>query len=136
MSGSKVLRFLGDSWEGVPVRRYRDDDTERGVPVQRHTLLGAGPGEESLGFETRYFSVAAGSSSSLERHAHAHAVVILDGSGEVTLGDRVVALSAFDVVFVAPWEVHRFQASADESLGFLCVVDRERDRPERVEENR
>ena len=39
-----------------------------------------------------------------------------------------------DVVYVAPHEIHRFEASDDEALGFLCIVPRDRDRPVTVRE--
>jgi mannose-6-phosphate isomerase-like protein (cupin superfamily) len=39
-------------------------------------------------------------------------------------------LVPFDCVFVAPGEPHQFRADDGEPLGFLCMVDRERDRPE------
>ena len=34
-----------------------------------------------------------------------------------------------DVIYVAPGTFHQFHATGDEPLGFLCIVDRERDRP-------
>lgn len=138
MSGSRVIRGEAGDWANIEPRRYRREDEgfARFRRVTRHTLLGARPGggDSGLGFELRYFEVAPGGYSSLERHAHGHAVVIVKGSGVVRLGEAREPVSALDVVYVAPHDVHRFSADAGEALGFLCVVDRARDRPVVVEE--
>jgi len=129
---SKVLKARGYRWEGVPVREYKEGgDHFRGVI--RQTLLGEGEGEESLAFITRYFEVEPGGYSSLERHRHPHSVVVVRGRGEVILGDEVHPLRPLDCVYVAPDEVHRFRATGEEPLGFLCVVDRDRDLPRVVD---
>src|SRR2546427_2468983 len=52
----------------------------------RQTLLGEGTGEEPFNFVTRYFEIQPGGYSTLERHQHPHAVVVLRGRGRVTLG--------------------------------------------------
>ncbi|RMF21021.1 MAG: cupin domain-containing protein, partial [Deltaproteobacteria bacterium] len=75
------------------------------------------------------FEVAPGGYSSLERHEHPHAVVIVSGRGSVILDDEVSELAPLDCVYVAPGTLHQFRAALDEPLGFLCIVDRERDRP-------
>jgi len=53
---SKVLKFTGFRWDGVPVRQYKTGD----VPyrdVTRQTLLGENTGEEPFNFVTRYFEI-------------------------------------------------------------------------------
>src|SRR5207248_10122313 len=57
-----------------------------------------------------------------------HAVVVIRGRGRLVLGDTTHDIAPFDCVFVAPGVAHQFRASGDEPLGFLCTVDRERDR--------
>lgn len=124
-----MVRGRGWSWEGVERRRYKEpDDSFRGV--SRQEILGARAGEEALGFVTRYFEVEPGGYTSLERHRHSHSVVVVRGRGEVLLGDRLEPIAPHDCVYVPPGVLHRFLAAADEPLGFLCVVDRERDRPQ------
>ena len=139
MSRSRVIRGDAGDWADIEPRRYKEEEEElaRFRDVTRHTLLGAGPasGEAGLGFELRYFEVAPGGCSSLERHEHGHAVVIVKGRGAVRLGEATEPVSALDVVYVAPQDVHRFSADAGETLGFLCVVDRVRDRPVVVDED-
>lgn len=137
MSRSRVIRGGAGDWGDIERRRYKhgEDGPARFRGVTRHTLLGADPGAEAgLGFELRYFEVAPGGHSSLERHEHGHAVVIVKGKGAVRLGEATEPVSALDVVYVAPHDVHRFSADAGEALGFLCVVDRVRDRPVAVDE--
>ena len=130
---SKVLKAAGFRWQGVEVREYKAD----GAPykdVTRQTLLGEGEGEgeADLNFITRYFEIQPGGYSTLERHRHSHAVVVIRGRGRVALGEHTYDLAPFDCVYVAPGAVHQFAASGGEPLGFLCMVDRVRDRPELV----
>ena len=131
---SRVIRGAGGRWPERPERAYKDRP-ELYRDVTRRTLLGGGTGEDALRFEVRYFEVAPGGFSTLERHRHPHAVVVLVGRGEVRLGEERHALAPFDVVYVAPGDPHQFRAAADAPLGFLCVVDRERDRPVPVAED-
>jgi quercetin dioxygenase-like cupin family protein len=128
VNGSKVLKHAARRWDGVAVSAYKDDPAGF-LGVTRQTLLGDGEGEEALQFLTRYFEVAPGGYTTLEHHRHPHAVVVLHGRGSVLLDGEENALEPFDCVYVAPGAVHSFRAAAEEALGFLCVVDRVRDRP-------
>lgn len=125
---SRVIRSEEFRWLGVPPLPYRDR-SDRYSGVVKHVLLGAGEGDERLAFETRYFEVEPGGFTMLERHGHPHAVVIIRGAGTVHLDDADHAIRPFDCVYVAPEGVHQFRADKGEVLGFLCIVDRVRDRP-------
>ena len=128
---SKVLKFRNFRWDGVPVREYKTGE----VPykgVTRQTVLGEATGEEPFAFVTRYFEIEPGGYSTLERHQHPHAVVVIRGKGSVMLGERVFEIAPFDCVYVSPGVKHQFRATGSEPLGFLCTVDRVRDRPEVV----
>ncbi len=129
---SKLLRCHDYRWHGIELRAYKSDDAPY-RDVTRQTLLGEGSGEDALQFITRYFEVQPGGYSTLELHQHPHAVVVLRGTGEVVLGDETHAISPYDCVYVAPGTKHQFRATGTEPLGFLCVVDRVRDRPKVVE---
>jgi quercetin dioxygenase-like cupin family protein len=128
VSGSRILRLGADfRWQGVPAVEYKQAaEHHRGV-----TRVGlVGEQGESTAFHTRYFEIAPGGFSSLEKHVHEHVVVVLRGQGEVRLGAAVHPLAFGDTVYVAPEEVHQFRnRSATEPFGFLCVVDARRDRP-------
>jgi len=127
---SKVVRGRGYRWQGVPLRAYKDagDGAARFSGVTRQTLLGEGEDEAALNFITRYFEVEPGGYSSLELHRHPHSVIVVRGRGRVLLAGVSHDLEPLDVVYVSPETPHQFQA-LDEPLGFLCIVDRDRDRP-------
>jgi mannose-6-phosphate isomerase-like protein (cupin superfamily) len=113
-------------WQGVETRRYKE---EAGAPykdVTRQILFS----DPNLRGELRYFEVAPGGYSTLERHEHMHAVLILRGGGRCLVGAEVRDIGLHDLVTVPPWAWHQFRASAKEPLGFLCLVNAERDRPQ------
>ena len=114
-------------WEGVEVKPYKSDGTHFGG-VTRQLLFKGGGG---LACELRYFEIAPRGYSSLERHHHAHAVMIVRGGGRVLVGNRLIEARLNDLVRVPPRTWHQFRAGDDEPLGFLCMVDCERDVPER-----
>jgi quercetin dioxygenase-like cupin family protein len=128
---SKVLKGGRDGWKGVAVREYKADG-DHFKDVTRRTLLGEGAGEEVLNFLTRYFEIRPGGYSSLERHRHPHAVIVLRGNGRVLLDRSTRSIGPHDCVFVSPGTAHQFQATGSEPLGFLCIVDRARDKPSPV----
>jgi quercetin dioxygenase-like cupin family protein len=125
---SKVIRADGYRWPDVPRREYKTEGTHF-RDITRQTLLGDGPDEQALNFITRYFEIQPGGYSTLEHHRHPHSVVVIRGEGEVVLADRVERIGLQDVIYVAPGTFHQFHATGEEPLGFLCIVDRERDRP-------
>ena len=129
---SRVVKSGGAGWSAIPAQAYKHDGASF-CEVTRRVLLGAPEGDE-LAFELRYFEVAAGGWTSLERHQHPHAVVVLAGRGEVRLVSERHPIAPFDAVYVAPGDPHQFVAAADEKLGLLCVVDCERDRPELLDD--
>lgn len=126
---SKVIKYDDFRWRSVPVKPYKNQH-EFFKDVTRQTLLGEGEGESALKFLTRYFEVQPGGYSSFERHEHPHSILILRGTGCVKLGEETHDIGPFDCVYVSPGTWHQFAATGSEPLGFLCVVDRERDQPE------
>ena len=114
-------------WQGVEVKPYKSEGTHFSG-VTRQVLF---PGGDGLGCELRYFEVAPGGWSSLERHHHAHAVMIVRGAARVLVGDHIVDAGTHDLVRVPPLTWHQFQPHGAEPLGFLCMVDCDRDVPER-----
>jgi quercetin dioxygenase-like cupin family protein len=125
---SKVIHNEGYHWDGVEKKLYKTDTTNfRGVT--RYSLLGEADDEWELNMQTRYFEVEAGGYTSLEFHRHPHSVLIIRGSGSVVLGNEVHTLGLHDVVFISPETIHQFHADRGEALGFICIVDRYRDKP-------
>ena len=134
MSGkSKVIKCSNYQCDTVTRKEYKDD-TSCYKGVHRYSLLGEQPDEQALTFQTRYFEVEDGGYTTFEYHRHPHSVVIIRGSGTVILGDELHELSLHDVVFIAPETLHQFHADRGDKLGFLCVVDRYRDRPTRPDQ--
>lgn len=131
---AQVVRFdpRAFRWDGVPEREYKfEPGTGAGMgwrDVTRHTLLR--PDGEPAAFSVRYFEVAPGGYTSLERHRHVHAIVVLRGRARLVLGNRVHDVAPFDFVYVPPDTPHQFVNEAAEPFGFLCVVDADRDRPQ------
>lgn len=113
-------------WESVDVLAYKADPASAFRDVTRQTLFR----RDDLAGELRYFEVAPGGHSTLERHAHVHAVLVLRGHGRCLVGDEIHPVSVHDLVTVPPKTWHQFRAAPDAPLGFLCMVDAVRDRPE------
>jgi quercetin dioxygenase-like cupin family protein len=125
---NQPVRQIGPfRWDGIEVKPYKGEGAHFSG-ITRQVLFTGGDG---LDCELRYFEVAPGGWSSLERHHHAHAVMIIRGRARVLVGDRVHEVRTHDLVRVPPLTWHQFQAADEEPFGFLCMVDCERDVPER-----
>jgi mannose-6-phosphate isomerase-like protein (cupin superfamily) len=59
-----------------------------------------------------------------------HAVLILRGRGHCLVGREVRPIDTRDLVTVPALTWHQFRATADEPLGFLCMVNATRDKPQ------
>ncbi|MGY8991034.1 MAG: cupin domain-containing protein, partial [Rhodospirillales bacterium] len=55
---------------------------------------------------------------------------ILRGAGHCLVGKDVRAVHTHDLVTVPPLTWHQLRAGAEEPLGFLCMVDAARDKPQ------
>lgn len=123
---SRVVKSENFSWNDIEKKVYKTD-TDNFKDIHRYTLLGDDYSE--LNFQTRYFEIQPHGYSSLEYHKHPHSVVVIRGSGSVILNNDIRFISSFDVVYISPKTIHQFHADNNEPLGFLCTVDRYRDRP-------
>ncbi len=122
-----VTRFVeGFDWESVPVLNYKETgDTFKSIT--RRVLF---QGAEKLPTQWRYFEIAPGGHSTLERHDHLHEVMILRGRGKALVGREIYDLNPFDIVHIDSMTWHQFRATAGEPFGFLCLVNIERDKPQ------
>jgi quercetin dioxygenase-like cupin family protein len=116
----------GYRWDDVACMPYKDDGTAPFKDISRQVLFA----EPKLGCELRYFEMAAGGYSTLERHDHMHAVMILRGRGQCLVGDEVRPVKQFDLVTIPSMTWHQFRATDGEPLGFLCMVNALRDKPQ------
>lgn len=116
----------GYRWDDVAHSPYKDEGAAPFKAISRQTLFA----EAALGCELRYFEMDAGGYSTLERHEHVHAVMILRGHGQCLLGDDIRAVKPHDLITIPGWVWHQFRATKGEPLGFLCMVNHARDRPQ------
>jgi quercetin dioxygenase-like cupin family protein len=113
-------------WRGVDVLAYKREGAAPFCGVTRQVLFD----DPALACQLRYFEVEPGGHTTLERHEHAHAVVIERGRGRVLVGDAIHDVAPHDLVHVPAMTWHQFVAAGDAPLGFLCMVNAERDRPQ------
>jgi mannose-6-phosphate isomerase-like protein (cupin superfamily) len=116
----------GYRWEGVEELPYKEDGRALFKSITRQVLFA----DPQLSGELRYFEMAAGGFSTLERHEHMHAVLILRGRGHCLVGEEVRAVETRDLVTVPAMTWHQFRATRGEPLGFLCMVNAARDKPQ------
>jgi len=122
-----VRKHSGDyHWQGVDVLKYKQDGTAPFRDVTRQVLFDSADPPAQL----RYFEVAPGGYTTLERHEHVHSVMVIRGRGQCLVGEKAFELGTNDLVSVPPMTWHQFRAAGDEPLGFLCLVASNRDRPQ------
>jgi len=122
-----VRKHSGDfHWQDVDVLEYKQDGAAPFRDVTRQVLFDSSDPPAQL----RYFEVAPGGYTTLERHEHVHAVMVIRGRGQCLVGDRAYDIATHDLVDVPPMTWHQFRAAGDEPLGFLCLVPSTRDRPQ------
>ncbi len=122
-----VRKFHAYRWDEVPVLVYKEEADTTFRDVSRQVLF---EGTEDIPCQWRYFEVAAGGCSSLERHEHTHHVMIFRGAGTCLVGTEVTPIERGDLVTIESGEWHQFRANRGEALGFLCLVNVRRDRPQ------
>jgi quercetin dioxygenase-like cupin family protein len=113
-------------WEHVEVMQYKQEGSAPFKDITRQVLFD----DPDLAAQVRYFEMQPGGYSTLERHQHMHAVMILRGQGRCLVGHKVLEVAGHDLVHIPALTWHQFRATGDQPLGFLCVVNAERDRPQ------
>lgn len=115
----------GFRWDDVAYLPYKQDGSAPFKDISRQVLFQ----EPTMGCELRYFEMDATGYSTLERHEHAHAVMILRGEGTCLLGTEVRPVKPLDLVTIPAWTWHQFRADGKAPMGFLCMVNQARDKP-------
>jgi quercetin dioxygenase-like cupin family protein len=113
-------------WKDVDTLAYKQEGSAPFKDITRQVLFE----DQALGCQLRYFEMQAGGYSTLERHEHVHAVMILRGHGHCMVGGEVREVKPRDLVSIPPMAWHQFRASRGEPMGFLCMVNAERDKPQ------
>jgi ribulose-bisphosphate carboxylase large chain len=122
------LRFEdGFQWSNRESTPYKDAHDLAFKGVRRVELVGKF-GERTR-CDLRYFEVAPGGFTSLEKHLHTHIIIGARGTGVLTMGNQRMVLAPMDVVYLQQLEVHQLHNETQAPFGFLCIVDHQRDRP-------
>jgi S-methyl-1-thioxylulose 5-phosphate methylthiotransferase len=123
-------------WSGIGRREYKSGSGDRrgmGWKGVSRWLLASSEAIPA-DYELRYFEIEPAGYSSLEKHRHVHFVVVLRGHGRALVGEQMLDLCPFDALHVPPLTPHRWVNEGAEPFGFLCPVDRERDRPQPIDD--
>ncbi|WP_428483168.1 cupin domain-containing protein [Rhodopila sp.] len=115
----------GFRWDAVAHQPYKQDGSAPFKDISRQVLFQ----QDNLACELRYFEMDPAGYSTLEQHEHTHAVMILRGRGACLVDRTVQAVKPFDLITIPAWTWHQFRAAPTEALGFLCMVNSQRDRP-------
>ena len=130
MADSKTALFRafreGFRWAGVAHMPYKEEGSAPFKAISRQVLFE----DPNQACQLRYFEMDADGYSTLERHEHVHAVMILRGRGHCLLGGEVRPVKPFDLITVPAWTLHQFRATQGEPMGFLCMVNNDRDKPQ------
>lgn len=127
-----IRRHTGNfKWKGVKVEKYKRQDGGWAA-ISRNVLIGSRG--ESAKFHLRYFEIAPGGYSSLERHRHEHVVVCIRGKGKVVIGKKSHSIGYLDTAYIAPDTVHQLRNPYEEPFGFFCIVNAVRDKPKTVKD--
>jgi quercetin dioxygenase-like cupin family protein len=113
-------------WDDVPMLAYKEEGAAPFKSITRQVLFQ----NPELRCELRYFEVAPGGYSTLERHQHTHGVMILRGAADVLVGSAIKPVKTFDLIHIPPMTWHQFRTTGNAPMGFLCMVNVERDRPQ------
>jgi ribulose-bisphosphate carboxylase large chain len=122
-----LYRHRGDmAWQGVKDQPYKPVGGGWSDIIRRVLIGGRG---ESAKFHVRYFEIARGGASSLERHKHEHVVICVRGEGIVRTGGSRRKMGFMDVLYISPDTVHQLTNPYKAPFGFLCIVNARRDKP-------
>lgn len=121
MAGT-IRKFTGDwekvfTWDGARTRMYQKTPTNQ---VSETWMIGKKEGAKNFAF--RYYQLSPGSHSRAEEHPYDHGILVLQGSGEVQLGEDVHDISKGDIIHIPPDIWHQLRNTGEEPLGFLCVI--------------
>ena len=112
------------TWDGVDTLVYKQDNSPF-KDVTRQVLF---DGAWDIQCQFRYFEVQPGGYSTMERHEHTHMVMIFRGKGQCLLGDTVEDVQEGDMIEIPKLMAHQFRANQGDHLGFLCLVNVDRDK--------
>lgn len=121
-----IRKFNKDtySWDGVETLVYKQD----GSPFKDVTRQVLYDGAYDIPCQFRYFECLPGGYSTLEYHEHTHMVMIQRGKGQLLLRDTIYDVEEGDFIEIPGNTIHQFRANKNDYIGFLCLVNKERDK--------
>ena len=105
------------------VGRIEDVEEEvvsNAVRVYRRWLISKKHG--SMNFAIRVFRIEKGGMSPPDSHDWEHGVVVLSGSGIVTIDDKEYEVRRGNFLFIPPKARHSFKQTGEDDLVFICVI--------------
>ena len=131
MTGT-IHKFTGDwehifTWEGTRSRLYKNEPDNQ---VSEAYMIGKKEGAENFAF--RYYQIEAGGHSNKEQHPYDHGIMILQGAGEVLLGEETHAILRGDIIHIPPDALHKITNTGKGPLGFLCVIPARREKKGKI----
>ncbi len=124
---SALYRHKGNmTWKRIADEPYKPVAGGWSGIIRRVLIGGRG---ESAKFHVRYFEIAPGGVSSLERHRHEHVVICVKGEGIVRTGRTRRKMRYMDTLYISPDTIHQLRNPYNAPFGFLCIVNAKRDKP-------
>jgi mannose-6-phosphate isomerase-like protein (cupin superfamily) len=118
--------------QDAPTGSWSRDALAAGTPMYRNEnpKLGIDFSVERLGFpdiqtmDPRVVRIAPGKNNEFHKHAHESLFVVLQGEGEVRVGEEVTPVKAGSIAFVPRWIFHQTRnTSTTEELFVLAITD-------------
>jgi quercetin dioxygenase-like cupin family protein len=123
-----IKKFTGDwdqvfTWDGTRTRMYQNTGTNQ---VSETWMIGKKDAAQNFAF--RYYQLSPGSHSKEEQHPYDHGILVLQGQGEVLLGEEKLPIARGDIIYIPPDLLHQLTNTGQRPLGFLCVIPARREK--------
>jgi quercetin dioxygenase-like cupin family protein len=89
------------------------------VGTKRRWLVDAGTGAPN--FTVAEVEVKPGGSTLHHSHSYEHAIFVLEGTGEVIESTGTTPLSPWEVLYIAPNELHQIKNTGGKMLRFISI---------------
>ena len=96
-----------------------EDIASPAVGARRRWLVNAGMGTPN--FTLAEVEVKPGGSTLHHSHSYEHAIFVLEGTGEVIESTGTSPLSPWEILYVAPNELHQIRNTGGKMLRFLSI---------------
>jgi len=124
-----VFKFNDYEWQGIKTIEYKPKNQKDMKisfnDVKRQNIFES---KDGINFDMRYFECALGGYTSLEKHEHAHVVMVMRGKGQVIIGQDVYDVNPYDLFVIPSYKPHQLINTGDEPFGFVCTVNAVRDK--------